>query len=699
MKIKLVFFSFLFVAMCTPTQPAQAKPGGFTEWLMTKEKNKWAMNIANRQIKKIEKKIKKKPSAKLSLELSNAEERYARARCQWILENPTVPYLVNWLEENPFHLSRVGAQKSLGKLYIADADSLHLESVFMGIAISDLLDRALVEQDNSRNLAADIAYETVMSEPDSLAMHGFLLRYPDSVYSTRVAAAEQKVAFQEAERANSVESWSDFLRRYPDHEQKEEAEVKLKNAVWTALSNERGNEALWAYAREFPDSVEGWNAAKEAMTKSTVWRRSDGNKITAVGLSDRVIRQITLDLGGVLPPGYKVDFSVSILSSEGEVQQSWNEVAEETAQKLKVALTIPTDRRTSSVQEGAKVIWETPYPICSANDESVTIRACATLTRSSQKYEECREFTSSAKCNGGSQLAFLSLKDDIAGPFASIHYDPVAKAYSLDEPPVQLPESWDCSHIATVDVAGAEVICGAFAVRIGWQPGTFWVRSIDPSIAMSERVELVPYSRKAKYPFRASTKNTTKSKVYAKRKVIALQNGRLVTMTPPNDLFAFAVPIALSTPTSRIDPGIATQPTPSGIPVPVGAKPIESTRIAVPKKIHELLASIGQSQQLVGYSIETRRFSETKSTVVQSGISNQLIIMHTDSDFDWHQVIKLPYENCSISGAWFSYDNEPYYRAIGTGPDCPYNRVSTLRWEGSRYVIDVVDLPTKKRGK
>ena len=613
------------------------------------------------------------------------EELYVRSLYESILVNPTIPRLQYFLNTHPNAHQKLEVETLLYELSLNDARKSGLESQLIGL-MNEHKESPYAE--NIFSEAEKVAFENIHNT--SASIQSFLFRFPNGHYQSQAKKLLADLAYSEAQQANTVSDWSDFLRRFPNHEHQQEAAKMLRTAAWNHMhQGEISAQDLWNYAHKFPETIEGWNAATQALTEKTIIHihSSDMNFPLKDGsLIKYPIEKVVYDIGSALPTGYALDAHIDVKIEDNWTK--WTSALDEAGEKLHTIVT-SNEREVKHLQKNIGD-WMTEYPVCSWKETPLPTRFCITMQQGDNQSEHCTELMVDSPCNGPEELLFLTLEDDILGPVAHRVYNSSEEQYQWRSTSAVIDERWHCSHIHNIGLSGADAICGKAILRIGWNGGV-WIKPISDDIKKVERIQGKPWNDENGGPWRLKKgKLTSKTKSFG---TINL-NGRtpMWFKTPPKHSFNGQI-----NNTYQVPPIPVEKERPQHMTIlPIDAEPIEvKDKFGIHEESTDLIKLFDELYETQTVDVRSFEASFQQNSTVKVHITETengyFAIFRNIYDLDqWTQIIILP--NLPLS-SWnvFQWSENTYLRGISSVSSNTWE-LYTIRWNGDAFTMDTETL-------
>ena len=642
---------------------------------------------------------------------------YRSALLEDIKANPSIPRLQSFIKNHSPSSYSAEAKSLLHELYLKDAKYYNSEALFLSVASTT----SGVHQQKAMEEAEEIAFNELKELSTSSDLRAFQLRYPVGKYYEEVKTRAASLAYIEAQNENTVSSWSDFIRQYPQHQNIEQAKKSLRQAAWNLIQEgEVDVSQLWSYAHQYPSTDEGWNSAVQAFESGGKWEFlshhdsfdwTDQNQVVS-SLTD-----ININLQSALPTSYKADIVVSVFHDEKWV--AWEEAVGTWGEHLEVEIP-ETERVTKSESKGV-INWSSQYGICSIKTEALKTKACIELSRGEKIHSYCKEVDISKQCAGKKALLFLTLEDDIAGPVAHFHVDAITKKVKFTKKEMTIPEERNCTQINSVSNRGIEILCEKSGVLIGESGDHIWFRILPKSMARSERLPLVDWKNEKRYPWRLSKGKLRKKR--GNKRILSL-NKRQLQFAPSVASNAFSVASEITKKIPTIPPSLE-KPMNNNLVLP------QNSCLIVPSDRKQSLIDQGEEWSCLenssfGFEDWSLNSGDTEALVdgfknllkfqgnqiTGSRISSQsgggfhfihlisdeqpfLLVLDSEKSAidEWVQVIRLPLKSQQLLDFYaFEYQGNAFLRAVVSGATSSSLRLLTIYKEHDLFVMEVGDL-------
>ena len=448
---------------------------------------------------------------------------------------------------------------------------------------------------------------------------------------------------------------------------------------------------LWTFAEEYSGTEDGWNAAVQAVELASWYQRDllieDGTAVS------RPASQLQLSLGAPPAPGHEVSIRVEVQSGEDWI--SADDWARATAATLGLDEPLSEDSLGFIKVRKDQLEWVSPHALCAVRSEPLPARVCSQLSFEERTHEVCTELSISGPCRGAREMVFLAHDDDIVGPSGHMVWSPAKGKFEWVDAGISVPEDWTCTHITGLDSFGAEVSCGKFALRVGWEPGQQWIRTVDPSTAMVDRIELVPVKSSSKVPI----KTNRSGDIYSRRgKLIAKAGGRTAgrARAPASSAFALEHAADLGAPSLV---GKTEKPHPStGMVLPVEAHEVwtergRSLRSSVPAELELFLGAAAGSSSYAETIRAPLGPSGTAAVIhhIPTEGASLFLISDQDDPYGWKEILVAPGTVGGSRGQWtlFQIGDAVYLRSMGVHSG-GFPQTVTLRWSQGHYQLEAM---------
>jgi hypothetical protein len=640
------------------------------------EKQKYgaAIRLANKELE--EEQLTRQYSRMLN-------QRLGEATYLQLAIDPNSVQLEMFIKKFPKHQRMVDARKLIAGLAFEDAQKIGTEDAYLGVASTYTATPGGVA---ARTEAAKIARKKLPDDATPDELRAFRLRYEGEQVTIGARKLEEEAAISDARERANAGTWQALIDRYPEHPEINEALRQLHQLSWENVDSASSSATeLWAYASQFPDTYQGWMAGEKALGKSLTYTHTQRQPIGKIDIS----------LGGVPPPGWAVDLVVEV--QEGEAWIPWSEAITTWTKKVG-GITPPTNKGRTEVQRtAAQLSWTTPYALCTTTSKPVQARIRTTMKYGEQHQTWSHPLEVPARCPGAKRLVFTAHPDDIIGPFGSTQYNVIKQRYTFVKFPVKAPDSWNCSHVSTIDRMGATLVCGLSTVRFGWNPNEVWFRPTDVDKATTTRIVMATPKADKRLGLHATSSRLTDRS----GNTIAQLAGRTAALTPLLLEEAFGTATGGNNNTPPIATNMEEIRGTTIIPVPKESK-VQTVRfdpVDSPRK-YKLL---GAMRALYGEQIRLShqvKIGEKRYIFVQGPVDGSpmatigIAIDDPDSKDGWIQFIPLPNAVGARATQWLSFEHSghQYLRTVGTSPVRGRKlRVYTFRSSDNRTVVDLAD--------
>jgi hypothetical protein len=393
----------------------------------------------------------------------------AEAEYRLLQSAPTVPKVAAWREEFPDSPRMPDALELESKLALYAASDKATEAAYRDIVDGYPGTDASTE---AHARAEEAGFTEAVADGSAEAMARFLGRYPQSGNAATAKRLWRTRAWDEAEAADTLQSWIDLRAADPDHPRADEAYMREQALALQDLPPNASTDALLKLARRYEKTPTGWETLHRAVGRST-WRIStaqgaevssgvlDEMSADAAPLPGVLVEAISIDLVGPRPKSAEITFALEV--KVGREWFDWNVKASEQAQAWNKELEPPAER------VGPAVHWLTSAAPCILPGvEAARVRVH--LQQEAKKADWELPVTIDKPCGGLLPLAVRYGAAGVVDAMASLpdfSSEPTLKDLQV----LAAGLAWSCSGTIQVDETGLWLTCS------GWQVG-IWGRSL-----------------------------------------------------------------------------------------------------------------------------------------------------------------------------------------------------------------------------